>query len=201
MKKLLVIISVCFVITLAALLFQLHTNRVLKDALASQETPVCSVTYYEPESKHAFIAQAEALYTYPGERSVVCEVPQNTILTVIYEAVASDPAAQESTGYLYVSAPCFKAPGNNIGWIPRSAVTPYSDDLAARVDSPVIIRQGKAYYDCKDSADISTAEVKYFAEEIRGYVDKRKNGYCLIQRASGDEAYWVDESDVEPGLG
>ena len=196
MKKFrVIIVFVCFIIALTVLLSILRVNRSLTDT--SSKTRAHFVVRYTAEYDFAFITQRESLYTYPGENSVVCEVPPNTILTVLCMAVATDPATGTSTDYLCVYTPTQKVPGDDIGWIPCSSVVQYTSDMAGQVDCPVRVRENVAYY---SSSDADAAEAQRLTREVMGAVYRREKGACEVAPKGSGDFIWVAESDVEPDL-
>ena len=199
MKKLCgIVIVACFMVTLVTLLITPRDNNDLDSE--PPETQAHSVIRYTAEYDYAFISQTEPLYTYPGEENVVCEVPRNTVLTVLCMAVATDQHNGVSTDYLCVYTPTEKVPGNDIGWIPCSAIEVYSADMAERVDCPVTVLEGTEYYQCYDSADISQEDAQPLSSDMVGGVYRRENGYCEIWQKGSGELIWVSENDVEPNL-
>ena len=83
-----------------------------------------SVRFYPADYQLGTIARPETLYTYPDENAVVCELPENSVFTVLYRAVATYNDSGESREYFFVA-------GENKGWLPCSAVTRYSPYNAA----------------------------------------------------------------------
>ena len=157
-----------------------HTEPTAQD---DDRRPVVSLSYLQSEEEWVLTAESATMVIYPENDTVIREIPEGTLLTVLAAA------ASENQEWLLVRMRDLRSPSNIIGWIEKGEVLGYDDSLKGRLVSPVLIPAGTTIYPSFGDDKILWDNAETQDADAFGTVLRRVDGYVLLALTGGAEVW------------
>lgn len=158
----------------------------------SESHPVASLSYLQVEAEQVLTAESAAMVIYPEEGTVIREIPEGTLLTVLAAA------ASENQEWLLIRMRDLRSPSNLIGWVKKGKTLAYDESLKEQLVSPILIPGGTTVYPNSNDGKILRDNAETQGADTYGSVLRREDGYLLLVLTSGTEV-WAAEDAVQAG--
>ena len=158
----------------------------------SESHPAASLSYLQVEAEQVLTAESAAMVIYPEEGTVIREIPEGTLLTVLAAA------ASENQEWLLIRMRDLRSPSNLIGWVKKGKTLAYDDSLKEQLVSPILIPGGTTVYPNSNDGKILRDNAEAQGADTYGSVLRREDGYLLLVLTSGTEV-WAAEDAVQAG--
>jgi hypothetical protein len=158
----------------------------------SESHPAASLSYLQVEAEQVLTAESAAMVIYPEEGTVIREIPEGTLLTVLAAA------ASENQEWLLIRMRDLRSPSNLIGWVKKGKTLAYDESLKEQLVSPILIPGGTTVYPNSNDGKILRDNAETQGADTYGSVLRREDGYLLLVLTSGTEV-WAAEDAVQAG--
>ena len=158
----------------------------------SESHPAASLSYLQVEAEQVLTAESAAMVIYPEEGTVIREIPEGTLLTVLAAA------ASENQEWLLIRMRDLRSPSNLIGWVKKGKTLAYDESLKEQLVSPILIPGGTTVYPNTNDGKILRDNAETQGADTYGSVLRREDGYLLLVLTSGTEV-WAAEDAVQAG--
>lgn len=158
----------------------------------SESHPAASLSYLQVEAEQVLTAESAAMVIYPEEGTVIREIPEGTLLTVLAAA------ASENQEWLLIRMRDLRSPSNLIGWVKKGKTLAYDESLKEQLVSPILIPGGTTVYPNSSDGKILRDNAETQGADTYGSVLRSKDGYLLLVLTSGTEV-WAAEDAVQAG--
>ncbi|MHB9145458.1 MAG: hypothetical protein ACYC5Y_09020 [Symbiobacteriia bacterium] len=112
---------------------------------------------------------------------VLTEAQSGAVLEVLDAASANDTGL-----WLYVAAPVYSSPTNCKGWIRESDTVPLTRENRNQIRGDLYLKAGTPVYEwLEDFAAIAKTKPRPLAEDARGWLDRRQDGYADLALPGG----------------
>ena len=92
----------------------------------SESHPAASLSYLQVEAEQVLTAESAAMVIYPEEGTVIREIPEGTLLTVLAAA------ASENQEWLLIRMRDLRSPSNLIGWVKKGKTLAYDESITLK---------------------------------------------------------------------
>lgn len=212
-KKIITLLSILLVLTLSVSIYYIHDenklkseNVILKEKLDKYQSDLVSkelelegikksqmqrrlsITYVSYDYKRRFISDKTFILSLPSSESpIMNEILPNTIVEVIHAALV------DGVKWLYVLMPVYSGPDNMYGWIKESDTKQYTKEVQKFVQSDVKVMPKSPVFRTNSYDSINSTNPDTLTNnDIRGRIEKRKDGYVELQ-CTGGETFWLKE--------
>ncbi len=151
-----------------------------------------NLSYLQAEAERVLTAQTVEMIIYPEDETVIREIPEGTLLTVLAAA------ASEKQEWLLVRMRDLRSPSNIIGWVEKGKTLVYNDSMKDQLASPVLLLAGTAVYPSSDDGKILWDSAQTQNADAFGTVLHRENDYLLLALTGGEEV-WAAADTVQAG--
>lgn len=158
----------------------------------SESHPAASLSYLQVEAEQVLTAESAAMVIYPEEGTVIREIPEGTLLTVLAAA------ASENQEWLLIRMRDLRSPSNLIGWVKKGKTLAYDESLKEQLVSPILIPGGTTVYPNSNDGKILRDNAETQGADTYGSVLRREDGYLLLVLTSGTEV-WASEDTIQAG--
>lgn len=158
----------------------------------SESHPAASLSYLQVEAEQVLTAESAAMVIYPEEGTVIREIPEGTLLTVLAAA------ASENQEWLLIRMRDLRSPSNLIGWVKKGKTLAYDESLKEQLVSPILIPGGTTVYPNSNDGKILRDNAETQGADTYGSVLRREDGYLLLVLTSGTEV-WAAEDTIQAG--
>ena len=158
----------------------------------SESHPAASLSYLQVEAEQVLTAESAAMIIYPEESTVIREIPEGTLLTVLAAA------ASENQEWLLIRMRDLRSPSNLIGWVKKGKTLAYDESLKEQLVSPILIPGGTTVYPNSSDGKILRDNAETQGADTYGSVLRREDGYLLLVLTSGTEV-WASEDTIQAG--
>ena len=158
----------------------------------SESHPAASLSYLQVEAEQVLTAESAAMVIYPEEGTVIREIPEGTLLTVLAAA------ASENQEWLLIRMRDLRSPSNLIGWVKKGKTLAYDESLKEQLVSPILIPGGTTVYPNSNDGKILRDNAETQGADTYGSVLRSEDGYLLLVLTSGMEV-WAAEDAVQAG--
>ena len=158
----------------------------------SESHPAASLSYLQVEAEQVLTAESAAMVIYPEEGTVIREIPEGTLLTVLAAA------ASETQEWLLIRMRDLRSPSNLIGWVKKGKTLAYDESLKEQLVSPILIPGGTTVYPNSNDGKILRDNAETQGADTYGSVLRREDGYLLLVLTSGTEV-WAAEDTIQAG--
>jgi hypothetical protein len=158
----------------------------------SESHPAASLSYLQVEAEQVLTAESAAMVIYPEEGTVIREIPEGTLLTVLAAA------ASENQEWLLIRMRDLRSPSNLIGWVKKGKTLAYDESLKEQLVSPILIPGGTTVYPNSNDGKILRDNAETQGADTYGSVLRSEDGYLLLVLTSGTEV-WAAEDAVQAG--
>ena len=158
----------------------------------SESHPAASLSYLQVEAEQVLTAESADMVIYPEEGTVIREIPEGTLLTVLAAA------ASENQEWLLIRMRDLRSPSNLIGWVKKGKTLAYDESLKEQLVSPILIPGGTTVYPNSNDGKILRDNAETQGADTYGSVLRREDGYLLLVLTSGTEV-WAAEDAVQAG--
>ena len=158
----------------------------------SESHPAASLSYLQVEAEQVLTAESAAMVIYPEEGTVIREIPEGTLLTVLAAA------ASENQEWLLIRMRDLRSPSNLIGWVKKGKTLAYDESLKEQLVSPILIPGGTTVYPNSNDGKILRDNAETQGADTYGSVLRREDGYLLLVLTSGTEL-WAAEDTIQAG--
>lgn len=193
LNNILVIITLLMCATTVLLgvqIFRLrHTEPTAQD---DDRRPVVSLSYLQSEEEWVLTAESATMVIYPENDTVIREIPEGTLLTVLAAA------ASENQEWLLIRMRDLRSPSNLIGWVKKGKTLAYDESLKEQLVSPILIPGGTTVYPNSNDGKILRDNAETQGADTYGSVLRREDGYLLLVLTSGTEV-WAAEDTIQAG--
>ena len=154
--------------------------------------PVASLSYVQAEAERVLTAESAAMVIYPEDGTVIREIPEGTLLTVLAEATS------EKRDWLLIRMQDLRSPSDLIGWIEKGKALAYDDSMMGKLVSPVLLPAGTEIHPASSDGGILWDSVETQGADTYGSVLRSENGWLLLALSGGAEV-WAAEDAVQAG--
>ena len=158
----------------------------------SESHPAASLSYLQVEAEQVLTAESAAMLIYPEDDTLIREIPEGTLLTVLAAA------ASEKQEWLLIRMRDLRSPSNLIGWIEKGKTLAYDDSLMGKLVSPVLLPAGTAIHPVSSDGGILWDREETQGADTYGSVLRREDGYLLLALTGGAEV-WAAADAVMAG--
>ena len=158
----------------------------------SESHPAASLSYLQVEAEQVLTAESADMVIYPEEGTVIREIPEGTLLTVLAAA------ASENQEWLLIRMRDLRSPSNLIGWVKKGKTLAYDESLKEQLVSPILIPGGTTVYPNSNDGKILRDNAETQGADTYGSVLRREDGYLLLVLTSGTEV-WAAEDTIQAG--
>ncbi len=157
-----------------------------------ESRPVASLSYVQAEAERVLTSESTAMVIYPEDGTVIREIPEGTLLTVLAEATS------EKRDWLLIRMRDLRSPSDLIGWIEKGKALAYDDSLMGKLVSPVLLPAGTAIHLASSDGGILWDSVETQGADAYGSVLRSADGWLLLALSGGAEV-WAAEDAVQAG--
>jgi hypothetical protein len=151
-----------------------------------------NLSYLQAEAERVLTEQTVEMIIYPEDDTVIREIPEGTLLTVLAAA------ASEKQEWLLVRIRDLRSPSNIIGWVEQGKTLAYDDSMKDQLASPVLLPAGTVVYPSSDDGKILWDSAQTQNTDAFGTVLRREDDYLLLALTGGEEV-WAASDTVQAG--
>lgn len=151
-----------------------------------------NLSYLQAEAERVLTEQTVEMIIYPEDDTVIREIPEGTLLTVLAAA------ASEKREWLLVRMRDLRSPSNIIGWVEKGKTLAYDDSMKDQLASPVLLPAGTVVYPSSDDGKILWDSAQTQNTDAFGTVLRREDDYLLLALTGGEEV-WAASDTVQAG--
>lgn len=151
-----------------------------------------NLSYLQAEAERVLTEQTVEMIIYPEDDTVIREIPEGTLLTVLAAA------ASEKQEWLLVRMRDLRSPSNIIGWVEQGKTLAYDDSMKDQLASPVLLPAGTVVYPSSDDGKILWDSAQTQNTDAFGTVLRREDDYLLLALTGGEEV-WAASDTVQAG--
>ena len=151
-----------------------------------------NLSYLQAEAERVLTEQTVEMIIYPEDDTVIREIPEGTLLTVLAAA------ASEKQEWLLVRMRDLRSPSNIIGWVEQGKTLAYDDSMKDQLASPVLLPAGTVVYPSSDDGKILWDSAQTQNTDAFGTVLRREEDYLLLALTGGEEV-WAASDTVQAG--